>query len=955
MPRYEKERLQGTPRIETASPAQGLSIVASPVDLTVRRQGGQNAMALADALKSMVPQLGALAKQKQKEQDDIDLREGQRTRDMQADTIVMPSLREQSKSFQSGYMRQHGLRMAILDGEETEKQYDLHKNDPTFNADQFFAQRRRDGMQGMSDPDAYEGYAPHAFRTEAKLRGEETKKAVLETRNEEFAGRVTEMAEIQRNLGDRSIAAGGASLDAFITKHYAKGVPYDVSRGEWMSALVQSNDAKPQDFEHLYQPDSSGIAPVDRKSPNGHAWRASIDNAKKLAQDREDKHADKVMADGARTFSLTHEKLLREDPMSIKDPLNYVSQASHVWKSPEAAANAYENILKVQDKFRARETKLAALRGASMLPRALAEDKEVIDLAHQEYYASWRTVDWNDANSVATHLERSTGYYEKWGIPDPFIKSMSERVKTMVMTKDKDGKKVLTPEFHTSYALYKSLRDSGNQQLGTFDDQSRVFLQTFDLSPGTEAERFAAAQTAIDPEAKKTITTMWSPGERQIAVDKAASDLYSSWRTKLHVDAKPGNARQIAELAVQHAELTRARGGNMTNEVAVSSALSKFQTMYTYDGHGSMVKIPQDVPAERATKMAAQYINDARTMLKDNGGKTIDNYVVTPMVFNGKPAFRLTDTLGIDIVPPRTFEELEYAEAKSRKATFEDASARLDAKGQVVINTARRDRAWSIEALKNGAINPEEFKTMQEDADRREDSVRKGKSDELRRAAMGAPQVPKADTADPSMRIPVPQPIGPEQTPKEIAMERAVKEPHVAMMAAGEGFRNKVFNDPNQKDKLIGFGYNISSRKEDVVRKDFAKAGITDPERQTRVLSGAEAITPDEAGRLAHLVKDKSIGIATEVVGAKVWDALPDHRKAVLIDLAYQTGDNSSAFRSALANLQKGNEPGVVSAMQVSFFKEKDQTRVMDHRRNNLRRAMWESPERFQQLVNSGV
>jgi hypothetical protein len=77
----------------------------------------------------------------------------------------------------------------------------------------------------------------------------------------------------------------------------------------------------------------------------------------------------------------------------------------------------------------------------------------------------------------------------------------------------------------------------------------------------------------------------------------------------------------------------------------------------------------------------------------------------------------------------------------------------------------------------------------------------------------------------------------------------------------------------------------------------------------------------------------------------KTWDALPEHKKAVLIDVAYQAGDNSTAFKTALAK------------MQVPMLHWTDHSGVAheDKRRNNLRLAMWEGPDKFMQLVQQGL
>lgn len=946
MPRYDKQSLRGPTVPEAQGPSVGLGVAASPVDLSVRASGGDNALAIAEALKGFVPTLGAYADKRRKEQDDADRLAGAKARDEQAGTAIPTTLREQSAAYQSGFMRQHGLRMSILDGEETERQYELRKNEPGFDAEAFFAERRQVGLKGMSDRDAYEGYAAQLMRTETKLRSERTKEQVQAVRAEEFASRQTEIAQYMKELPDRTTAAAGTSLDIFLAKHQAKGVPKDVSLGEWIGALVNSNDSKPQDFEHLYLPDASGTAPVNRKAPNGQPWRNVVDNAKKAAQERTDAEQKRKFGDVVRENFLAHDAVMRDNPDSITDPVEYVRQRSHMWNTGPEARAEIERIFKRKDEVVEERLFDSYVEGTAAFPRGLASNPKMKQRVERAYMQSWAKAAPSQPGTITLAVEASTKLYERTGVVDPFIQSLSNRVKDMSLGKDKDGKAVLSADFQLAYGIYKSLQDSNNQHLGLFDDTSRLMLQRFEDGFGSAEERFLKAQTSIDPKLKAAVKDAWGSTTTRDAAVKAEASALNPW-----FGSAPINANAVAEVIVKDAEAMVARGGNVTLKEALKLSREKAQAAYANDGHGVLVRIPQDLPRGRAEKLLKHFVGEAKVAAGDKPFL----YNVQPTMWMGKPAFAIRSDLGVDLMPPRTYDELDYAINKAAGNTPEQAAERQNAQQQRGAAGIDRDRRWAIEALRLGQIDMKEFDIAMKDTAEREAMLRKQKADEAQAGAAGVPQLPKADSADPTLRIPVPQPFGAELSTKEIGMSRAKSDPFTAIMAVGEGFKNRLFGDPNQKDTLIGFGYNISSRSEKQVRADFARAGINDPERQNRVLKGEEAITPDEAARLSNIVKDKSAGVAVSVLGQKTWDALPDHRRAVLIDLAYQAGDNSSAFRSALLNLSKGNEKGVLAALEVSYWKEKDQKRVKDHRRNNLRLAMWESPEKFQQLVNQGV
>ena len=948
MPRYDKQPINNVSAPDSPAPRVALGVAANPVDLTVRRQGGEGALALASALSSLVPALASYGASKR----EVGRRErtlaGAKARDEQPTNDVLPTLREQDPDFQAGYMRQHGLRMAVIDGEETRRLYDEQKDLPGFNPDKFFAERRAAGLKGMTDADAYEGYARELFNTEATLRRDFGKDSLEKTRDQQFSDRQAEIASLQREAKTWDAPRSIGAYNAFVTKHAALGVPRSKLTAEWMSAILADPDAVPQDFDYLlHEPDASGTVPANHKAPNGKAYREAILAAQEKAQEREDKKYSKQMSDAQRQGIIDFGKTLREDPMSIGDPVEYVRQRSHIWPTGPAAEGAIADALKQQAEWKLNQQYQAYLNGTAWAPAGLAGSdprfKKAVDQRHMEI---WSTVDPMNPDSIAGAVNASTELFQRTHVPSPFIESLSKRVAGMSLLRDQKGAEALPPEFHLAYGIYKSLRDSNNENLALFNDDARAFLTAFEDAPGTDVERFQAAKIATDPKTKERIRRQaWDAPEQRTAAVRAEETKLGSWlHERVGLMSSPANAREVAERTVSYAELLRSRGGNMTMDQALKIALEKMAATHAWDGHGSLARIPQDLPKAKATEYLSNYIGDALRQRPEIAG----NYVVETVQVGNKPGFALRTPLGVDILPPRTFEELDRQVLQSKGATIDQTEAR-----QHRMADERRD--YYLRQLELGQLSPEEYGRSIMALDAADDREHKAQAREVAKAINGAPRLPKADMMDPSIRIPVPAPIGPEVSPRDLGLTRAKSDPYTALMAVGEGFHNVLFDDPNQRDKLIGFGYNVSVRKEEQVRKDFARAGIVDPERQTRVLEGKEAITPDEAAALANLVKDKSAKIAIDVVGQKVWDALPDNRRAVLIDLAYQSGDSSSAFRSALGNLAKGNEKGVKAALEVSYWASKDQKYIKDHRRNNLRLAMWESPDKFQALVNRGT
>lgn len=986
MPRYDKQSIGGAPLKGTDGPSAQLGVAASPVDLGVRRSGGSGALALAESLRHFSPKLAGFVDSYKQQVDEADSLRGARARDEQAGTSVMPTLREQSPAFQQGYMRQHGLRMSILDSEAMEQDFEAKRYTPGFDQEAFFAEHRKKALGDLAaDPEAYKGYAPHFLKSEAALRAKLTTQAVEAVRAEQAAGQNTEIAQYHKELGQRTAEGNAALFEATQAKHQKLGVPREVTTGRWISALVNNQDAQPQDFDHLYIPDSSGIAPAYRKAPNGGTYHDVIQKAREAAYAKGDAALAEKIKVAAGDLAMEHTRILEENPMSITDEEGYVRLRDHLWNTPEKKAAAVVQIRKAKAEWAEKDAWLKAIRGGSSMPAMLASNTDYKKIVEKEHQSTWTTVDPANPASIARAVQTSTDLFRRTHVPDPFIASLSERVKSMTATvPNAKGEQTIPPEFRLAHSIYRSLADSNNQALGLFDDKSRLILRTFDRLGGTELERFRGATLMHTDDGKARVRQMFPNDAAEAAMrKKIVGKLDSLWSENIPIGSTPGNLQERADQILDGMKALYATSGNADVDAIFDVVMERDFNGHAWDGHGSLVRIPVDLPKEDATEYLTMVVQDAKDARIKLGKEPLKFYEVKTTTVDGETAFVVTQ-MGTAITPPyrvsslatralrakgAALDQVAATQKAQQEARFADLTQRLEAglidqrefeieMGVIKpFNRTPNDRSGLdalIEDVSNGRISPQDFEREVKRMDLTSAQEAKLAADDITAPPLVALDMPKADAGDFSVRIPVPQPLGPEVKPKQIALAKYKSDPHTALMAYGEGFKNVLFDDPNQKDKLLGFGYNVSVRSEKAVAADLKAAGISD-ERIPKVLSGEEAITPDEAAMLSKRVTSRSVNVAIEAVGEKAWKALPENRRAVLIDLAYQAGDNSKAFKAALLNLRKGNDKGVVAALQVSYWKEKDQKRVMDHRRNTLRLAMWESPEKFQQLVSRGI
>lgn len=173
-----------------------------------------------------------------------------------------------------------------------------------------------------------------------------------------------------------------------------------------------------------------------------------------------------------------------------------------------------------------------------------------------------------------------------------------------------------------------------------------------------------------------------------------------------------------------------------------------------------------------------------------------------------------------------------------------------------------------------------------------------------------------------------------------------------ALTTMAEGVRTQAYKDP-ARGINIGIGYNMTMNAS-TIAEDFRRAGIP-VDQIDEIKAGARQITIDQAMRLYQAVKPRYEAIAQNAVQSRYpgeWPKLSDNVKAVLTDLAYQTG-NVKQFATGLDNLFKGDLSG--SGLETKFKNRASGQYQLDERRHTLRTAMLSSTTLFQTLLNDAA
>jgi|GEM_PF-1010586 len=173
-----------------------------------------------------------------------------------------------------------------------------------------------------------------------------------------------------------------------------------------------------------------------------------------------------------------------------------------------------------------------------------------------------------------------------------------------------------------------------------------------------------------------------------------------------------------------------------------------------------------------------------------------------------------------------------------------------------------------------------------------------------------------------------------------------------SLVTMGEAVVLKASPDPNPQAGLnIGMGYNLKANAK-TVRDDLKRAGVSE-DRIEAVIAGEAQLTPAQAQKLLMVAMpryEKLAATAANETAPGLWDRMTPQQRAVMIDVAWQTGDPAQ-FRKAWRSLASGDAAKFMEETKVFYTNAKGE-RVEDKRRGELRAAMLNGTATWMAVVN---
>ena len=968
MPRKNRTRVSRLPSVsgvESPAPVQA-EAHASPTRNPAPYKTRSDVDDLVDGLKGLEPGLMAFVKSREEEEAKAERAAGMKARATQEGNAPLITA-EQTPWFQQGYMEMHGQVAGADVARKMRALFDENKGKPGWNPEQEIRSFLASESEGMSDQDALKGYLPHVMRERDSILNDWSKLQTEQVR----ADAALSLQARARDIAETPIREDeeGVYVDPSQTRHqlYQQFVEQGMTLGKTrpelaeMFTLALVNEAiskrDPSVLDVANIRDASGIALIDVFGKTIIDARSKAETLQKAGI-----HAELTQARTDNLLGLN--ELLRtspHDPRLDIDSLKLHAGPHGVFNDADGRelASFYEKVVEARQKDAQSKKILLDLSGPNArLTAAMPEAKPVMQAKYAQVWEGWRQNILNgDENATARFVSENLALHQLWGVPDDRLKSLLTRINTETL---EDGKPAT--EFLRAYQVYAAIKDSANPDLimDLTDERSRTMLRHFHemiLEGKPEADALAAAKQLMTPEAEERGKRLATPQVNQVFRAELNSKLEGGhWFTFGMTGGSANREMFIAPLMEAFDRNVRLLGNV---EQASKITLAQVDEILVRDANDNWTQRPDPVVLggksqrdfEKGLKaytldLTAEYekadepLGRERKFALQRGGQG-DHYIV---MIGGIPKGRVELS---EILARGAAADLTQSEALTLSALQQRASE----KGMPQLQGDEIDLRWP-EVMKLRELRAISTATFEELSIKR----RKYQQQQLingsaqarqERAAMLAGMEPRGVLDEPGP-LPEDTPVNPggkNLKTADYAM-LALEKGNLtfALTAQAEGFMTRVHSDP-ARGKNIGLGFSVTSRTQPEVRSMLKRSGVPEQEIDA-VLAGKMEITPEAVMRLHEIAVVEYERKAERALGAQAWQRLTPEAKAVLTDMAWQTG-NPAQFKTVLEAMRKGDWKGASANLSMKYTDRKTGEVKDDTRRINLWRLMLSGRQTF--------
>jgi hypothetical protein len=847
------------------------------------------------------------------------------------------------------------------------KEYSQLKDREDFNPETWLADARTKALQGFADPLMQGQIGTHLNEVEAALKGD-IERTRLSRQQETAAATFTKFA----NDAIRGDMTGEQIRDVFVTQLQKTADDLGMSKKDAtkhlfsnLVMLSEKQGGKPELFDAFEGLDETGTFTLMERNPE---LAGAIRQAKAHAVAQRDKAIEQASQKTNLKTMMDLEGQMKKDPSSITYDLLVQHIGPHApFPSMEAALSFWHKAQKAGDDMLA-AANIAKLGDDGMLNYLKPEDQKT-ELTRRfggTVMEIQQAAAAGDHRAVATLVQSIMVGQSRTGSTVP-VAELERFIQSAVTTlPNPEGPNA---KFLAAAEAYKALSADPKYRDLYFKDDMGQLMRAYTEAVADESDTKVAYSTAyqsISAEAKDRAAQVVKTPEFQKTLAKAVNYVQGSsmniWRLF------GGNGRPQNDSTVRAAAAGAVRDYMQRNPGAKDGDIDDFvqgwaSRNFVIDSTTrTAVQVPpalagplmQEALSEYSEKLTEKFRLDPR-----NDGEWTVQYL--PEGTEGGVQVVLSNGLGaFEPVARTTLQAIQDQHRASKLLTPEE--------GQV-LTTIRKQ-------VESGTVDPALLDANREliaKAKRIDNSAPRGTFAKLEQMQLEAMQKRLKEApamsfgkADLSNLANVPTKMNTKVDNKltaKLALQfaeagsqmRAYGSPHQSLAASlitmGEAAMLSRYPDPAKDAGYnIAMGYNFKANAKHV-RGDFKRAGVPE-DKVDDVVNGKAQLTEQQVSKLTMVAMERYEEMVQKVAAKTpgLWARMSPAQKAVMIDVAWQTG-NPEKFQKAWAALAKGDHAAFAEEVKVYYTDHKG-VRKEDTRRGSLRAAMLEGNSKWNAVVS---
>ncbi|MFN3914734.1 MAG: hypothetical protein ACK4K3_07425 [Aquabacterium sp.] len=855
--------------------------------------------------------------------------------------------------YRGAYRNLRTQRAALSISQDILGEYEQQKNNPDFDPRAFMLQRRQEALGGLKDPTQVSILDTHLTQLEQRVSND-YRNLLLKRHEQERKTTMFSMVEqaIDPLMEPEHIAERGHWLLS-----QAQGI--QVMPDEAGRALVRRLRSiagdRPELFDAFDLPDANGLT-LRAKFPE---LSEEIDVGRRQAEAARDKAINEATEVDRFESMVFWNTKADEDPVWVLSDDGMEALRSAVGPNGFTANQAASIIEAARNQIGrmavGSEAEEAARSGLLGRYEPEVQQKELEKILAPALDSAWALAAGQGEVDPQARSRAITGLAvqilearERTGATEP-VRALSRLLNRAVSAMpNPEGP---DPSFLAASELYRAMEPNSQYRDLHFNEKAQDLLRTYiSLTQDqglTPEEAYKQAYFIHSPENVERMKARLSDPEfltqvRETAVKAATgSTMFRLWG--LVGAGRPVNGDVVSAWAASKATEVYKQNPHLTPEEVLKKVESLVGKSFVVDGTSQRaIQIPQGVNADAAQVAITDFTSTMAERFRRKNVLGPDGYVALAKVPGGNDLYqvKLEDGSG----PSRVVAEVRLGKViddyRARKLLTKDEAIRLsEARNAVEAGQlVDLDPALIEKGVQAGMITRSTVSKMNEL--RRKSTFDRFQSNtafDLGRPSGNNTMKPKVDrkaTMDQAMAFAYGSGLNPANH-----MDLAA-----SLVTVREGVVLSAYRDPAKgAGNNVGAGYNLQANRERAA-SDLQAVGVP-ASRVQDVIEGRAALTSDQAKALTLLTlkrMEPEVVRVAESVRPGLWKSLTPQQRAVMLDIAYQTG-NPGSYKKAWAALAAGDGAAFKQEVRTFFTNQKGE-RVEDVRAMDLRASLLNGP-----------